>query len=94
MKSLETSALDRLHDDFDARETLLREVVRDRTDVAHADRRAVAVSEDDVVELLGGHDLIVGGDREADLVGIDRALRGVGRGGNERAADLFQGDAR
>src|SRR5262249_61250201 len=60
------------------------------TDVAHPDRRAVAVGEDDVVELRGVDDLIVGGDGEADLVGVDRALRRVGSRGGERAADLFE----
>ncbi len=30
------------------------------------------------------------GDGEADLVGVDRAFGGVGGGGDERAADLFQ----
>src|SRR5262249_26616176 len=63
------------------------------TDVAHPNRRAVAVGEDDVVELRGIGDLIVGGDRKAYLVGVYRALRRVGRGGDERAADLFQGHA-
>jgi hypothetical protein len=59
-------------------------------DVAHPYRRAVSIGEDDVVELLGLGDLVVGGDREAELVGVDRALGGVGRGGDEGAADLFQ----
>ncbi len=62
-------------------------------DVAHPDRRAVAIGEDDVVELLGRGDLIVGGDGEADLVGIDRSFGRIGGGGDERAADLFQRDA-
>ena len=62
-------------------------------DVAHPDRRAIAIGEDDVVELLGLGDLVVGGDREAELVGVDRAFGGVGGGGDEDAADLFQGDA-
>src|SRR5262249_13616048 len=60
------------------------------TDVAHPDRRAVAVGEDDVVELVRLEELIIGGDREADFVGVDRALGRVGGGGDERAADLFQ----
>src|SRR5262249_43908415 len=59
-------------------------------DVAHPDGRAVAVGEDDVVELLGSGDLIVGGDREAEFVGVDRAFGRVRRGGDERAANLFQ----
>src|SRR5262245_51628936 len=59
-------------------------------DVAHPDRRAVAIGEDDVVETLGRGDLIVGGDGEADLVGVDRAFSRAGGGGDERAADLFQ----
>src|SRR5215831_17281030 len=59
-------------------------------DVAHPDGRAVTVGEDDVVELLGSGDLIVGGDREAEFVGVDRALGRVRRGGDERAANFFQ----
>ena len=42
------------------------------SDVAHPDRRAVAVGEHDVVEFVGVGDLVVGGDREADLVAVDR----------------------
>src|SRR5262249_32850670 len=62
-------------------------------DVAHPDRRAVAVGEDDVVELIRLEELIVGGDGEADFIGVDRALGRIGGGGDERAADLFQRDA-
>ena len=62
-------------------------------DVAHPDGRAVAIGEDDVVELVGLGDLVVGGDREAELVGVDRALGGVGGGGDEDAADLLQREA-
>ena len=35
-------------------------------DVAHPDWRAVAIGQDDVVELVGLGDLVVGGDREAE----------------------------
>ncbi len=48
------------------------DLVGDRlADVAHPDRRAVAVGEDHIVELVGVGDLVVGGDGEGDLVGVD-----------------------
>ena len=42
---------------------------------------------------LGLGDLVVGGDREAELVGVDRALGRVGGRGDERAADFLERDA-
>ena len=47
-------------------------------DVAHPDRGAVAVGDHDVVEFVGVGDLVVGGDREGDLVAVDHALGGIG----------------
>ena len=47
--------------------------------VGNADRRALLIGEDDVVIILGLHDLVVGGDREALLCAVQRALGGVGR---------------
>ena len=63
------------------------------TDVPHTDRRSVAIGQNDVVELLGIGDLVVRGDREAELVRVDGAFCGIGGGRYQSAADLFQGDA-
>ncbi len=61
--------------------------------VAHAYRRAVAIGDDHVIELVGVDDLVVGGNGEAGLVGIDRALGDVGGRAHQDAANLFQRDA-
>ena len=59
-------------------------------DIADPHRRAVTVGNDHVVELVGIGDLVVGLDREACPRGRQRTLRGVGRRGDERAADVLQ----
>ena len=60
------------------------------SDIADPHRRAVAVRDDHVVELLGVGDLVVGVDRETRPRRRQRAFRGVGRCGHQRAADVFQ----
>ena len=62
-------------------------------DVAHPDRGAVAIGQHHVVELLRVGDLVVGGDGEGDLVGVDHALGRVGRRRHQRAADFLERDA-
>ena len=39
---------------------------------------------------VGLGDLVVGGDREAELVGVDRAFGGVGGRSDQRVADLLE----
>ena len=58
--------------------------------IAHPDRRTIAVGEDDVVEVVGLGDLVVGGDREAELVGVDRAFGRVGGRSDQRVAGLLE----
>jgi len=62
------------------------------TDVAYAQRRAVAIGEHDVVIELRDHQLIVGGDDEALGRKIDRSLGRVARGIDQGVAHLFQRD--
>lgn len=59
-------------------------------DVPHPDRRAVAISNGDVLERLRLGDLIVGDEDEARLRGREAALRGVRGRANESAAHLFE----
>ena len=59
-------------------------------DIAHADGRTIAISQDDVIELRRVGDLIVGGDGEAEFVGVDGAFGGIGGRAHQRAADLLE----
>ena len=59
-------------------------------DIADPDRRAVPVGKDDFFELVGIGNLVVGIDREASLGGGQRALRSVGRGTHQCAANIFE----
>ncbi len=61
-------------------------------DVAHANRRAVAIGDDDVVVGLRLGQLIVGGDGEALLAAQQRALGRVGRGVGQRAAHVLESE--
>ena len=54
-------------------------------DVAHAQGRAVAVGDDDVVPVVGVDELVVGVDGKAALVAVDAALGAVD-GGDRQAA--------
>jgi hypothetical protein len=58
-------------------------------DIAHADRRAVTVGKDYIVERPRFGDLVVGRDGEAGLVGVERTLRDVGGGGDEGGANIL-----
>ena len=62
-------------------------------DVAHADRRAVAVGEHQVVVVGGFDQLVVGIDRETAALAVDRALGAVGGGDEQGGARVFQGEA-
>ena len=59
-------------------------------DVADANRRAVAIGDDDVVIGTGLRQLIVVDDGEALLLAEHRALGGIGRGAQQRGAHVFQ----
>ena len=59
-------------------------------DVAHANRRAVAIGDDDIVPVLRGRQLIVVVDREGLLVADDRALGAVDRRDADLRAHVFE----
>ncbi len=66
--------------------------VRSVADVADANRRAIAVGDDDVVVRIGLGQLIVGRDGEALVLAEECALGGVGRGIGKCAANVFEGE--
>jgi hypothetical protein len=59
-------------------------------DVADANRRAIAIGDDDVVPRFGVQELVVVEDGEGLSDAVDRALGAVGRGHGDLAADVLE----
>ena len=75
------------------RELRVLDAVDDVGDVLEADRRAVAVRDDDGLIRLRARELIVGRDRVVLPLAVDVALRLVDVGGDERLAHVLDGEA-
>ena len=63
------------------------------TDIAHPQRTAIAVGDDDVIPILGLRQLIVGVNREGACRAVDRALWAVHRRNRKRRAHVLERQA-